>query len=130
MSPPRPDEPRLAELFAADRSRDAARAPSFERVVARRVAPRAAGTRWVPVAAALAAALIGGIGLRAVLSRPAPAPFAIEVGRLHGPTDFLLDLAGPDLTRAVPRIGVDDWYPLAPPPEGAAGDSAKRRHRL
>ena len=95
----------LESQFQQLRLDDAARTPSFERVLSRRAPVRR--RPWVPVLA-LGAAAMAVVAVLATRGRPhsAAAPFTIAVGDLRMPTDFLLDV------QSVPSIGwSDDWFP-------------------
>lgn len=99
------------EVFHRARARDTAWTPSFERVLARRPAVRR--RPWVLAVGAVAAVALVAVGV--VRSRPrrtVEPPFAITVGSLRMPTDFLLDIAGAETLRTVPSFGrADDWFP-------------------
>jgi hypothetical protein len=95
----------LASQFQQQRLDDAARTPSFARILSRRAPARR--RPWVPVLA-LGAAIMVIVSVFVARERPNPskAPFTIAVGDLRMPTDFLLDV------QSVPSIGrSDDWFP-------------------
>ena len=88
----------LQDEFQRLRSADAARTPSFERVMSRRRPVR--HRPWVPVLAlGAAAAVIVAVLVPRFRPHPVAAPFTIAVGDLRMPTDFLLDV------QSVPSVG-------------------------
>lgn len=129
-NPSPPDEAPLRAAFAAMREHEAARAPSFERVVSGRATRGAGAPRrsrgWLTPAMALGAVAVVAVALATWRNRtpdrssttataPSAAPaLAFVPGSLRVPTDYFLDLATAPTTDEVPSIGDIDWYPLVP----------------
>ena len=120
----------LRAAFAAVRSEESAKAPSFEAVL--RAASRGAMRRRRPwlvpalsgtiAAAALIAAVI------AVTRAPEPRiPAVASIEAWTAPTDFLLETPGHDFLETVPRIGELPARGVGEAPDDGRGDPRKRR---
>jgi hypothetical protein len=118
-----PDDDRpLVDGFRALRERERGRVPSFERVLGRQPS-RPPVRRWAP-ALLVAAMFMLALGVWRERGQGAEetVAFRIEAGQLRTPTDFLLDLAGPELAGGVPSFGrIDDWFGLPALDEHDAG---------
>jgi len=97
----------LGERFHALRREDAAGAPPFNAMLAaaraRRAGPPRRRTVWLAAAAVVAAC----VGLALLFTRPHRHGVTIDLAavRWEAPTDFLLDLPGAALLRALPKLG-------------------------
>jgi len=115
------DESDLRARFAAGRSMEARRTPSFERVLRGR-SPRRRSL-WVPALALAATVLAVGVGIRQA-ERRSSSPFEVRVGELSGPTDFLLRTSEP-LAFELPDIPFEA-DPLDPALDDRVGDTVGR----
>jgi hypothetical protein len=93
----------LRRAFQALRGADAASAPAYADVRARK---GVAGfkTPVVLAAASLAAAVLAGL---AVVRSPSAQPPIIALEDWRAPTDFLLETPGREILQGVPEIGTD-----------------------
>jgi hypothetical protein len=122
----RDDDRPLVDAFQALRERELGRVPPFERVLGRQPSRRPA-RRWAP-ALPVAAILVLAVGVWQERDGEVEATvaFRINPGQLRTPTDFLLDLAGPDLVAGVPTFGrIDDWFALPAADTGHADESER-----
>lgn len=108
-----PDDAHLRESFARLREREAADAPSFRSVRARK--PHNPPRRVFLVAAALV--LVIGLLLLVVprhpsrvAVKPADAPVPVSAAIRPAPTDFLLQTPQRNLLRTVPKFGETQPY--------------------
>lgn len=125
MNGPDRDAPELEATFRRARTRDAAQAPSFERVMAGRPERRRSLPGVVP--AGVLVAVVAIVLLVRSGRTPNDAPFTLELGVLRTQTDFLLDQAAPGVAGMVPRLGVDDWFSVDParPGESAVSEGGR-----
>ena len=93
----------LRDRFAAQRLENEASAPGFQHTLAAAARARPVRRR-TGLRLAAAIALVAVIALLAVRNRHRP-DVDLVGARLHGPTDFLLQVPGAELLRTIPRLG-------------------------
>lgn len=112
----------LTRDFSRMRTRDAARAPAFGRVLQGRAPRRRVRRRAVPLVAC-ALALVAVL----VVRQTRLGSDASTLGAQALPTDFLLDLAGGIRATDIPQIGSTEVFALPPQqPTSTVGDSGSQ----
>ncbi len=97
------DDSSLRAAFDALRRDEAARAPSFQQLLAE---PRPRTPMWRPVlVAGSAVALLAAVWIStSVLQEPEAMPDLCSIGAWHTPTDVLLETPGRELLRDLPHF--------------------------
>lgn len=97
----------LGDHFRALRREDVAAAPPFRATLAAARARAAARPRLRRLRLAAAAVIVAGVALGLLFTRPHRHGVTIDLAtvRWEAPTDFLLELPGDTLLRALPELG-------------------------
>ena len=131
---------RLRDAFSRLRREVEPRVPDAARLLAHQPAPRRAARRRLALSAALSVMLVLALvtfrGERATppdaVRKPLARAFALDGYPWRGPTDFLLELPGAELSRTTPSFDATPTLLPAielPAPEGVDGHRGERSPR-